>query len=112
MAQVPVSEHTYSRLNILKAKAVMVKYGKSATWADIVAAACDVCVTCPEVFKKAVQIKKGKTRTVEPKNGDKILMAEKKELESNAEIKEALEQGDKVTSEDLERVNKEKRMQG
>lgn len=107
MAQVPVNESTFSRLSVLKARSVIERSGNPVTWDDIVSAACDVCDMNPDYFIESVKTKKGKTRT---NGGDN--MSEKKELISGAEIKEAVKKGEKVTSEQLEKVNPEKRMVG
>jgi len=49
MAQIPVSNDTYSRLNILKATAIIEKES-SVTWEDIISAACDLCTNNKELF--------------------------------------------------------------
>ncbi len=64
MAQVPVDEKTYSRLSVMKAKAVIEKGGNSVTWDDVISAACDVCDAYSEKFIEKVKLKKGKTRTM------------------------------------------------
>lgn len=106
MAQIPINDSTYSRLSVSKAKSVIAKNGASVTWDDIISAQLDVCNNHPEDFITAVKSKAGKTRTVEVTE----VVETKKELNSTAEIKEALNKGENVTSEQLEKTNKSTRL--
>ena len=105
MAQIPVSDETYQRLHLSKAKSVIAKEGASVTWDDIISAQLDVCQTFSNNFIEAVKGKAGKTRTMEV-----ITVEDEKDLDSTAEIKESLSKGEKVTSEQLEKVNPPVRM--
>ena len=103
MAQVPISDNTYSRLSVLKAKSVIAKNGLTVTWDDIISSMCDVSSEHSDKFIEFVKVKQGKTRTVEVKD------MENEKLDSGAAIKEALEKGDKkITSEDLKEVSEKK----
>ena len=100
LAQIPVTDSTYSRLHVLKANAVIEKES-SVTWDDVISAACDLCTDNKQLFINAIMKKVGKSRTVEVK-----LMDEKKELKTPDDVKEDLAKGNRVTSKVLEQICK------
>lgn len=100
MAQIPVDgKNTYSRLSVLRAKAIIEKDGISVTWNDVISAMADVVEQHKEEFIESVKKKPGKQRN----NGGEEMTEERKEEVEKA--KEKVKKGEKVTSEDLEKAN-------
>jgi len=96
-----VKDKTYSRFNLLKAKAIVnrdITTGSSFTWDHIASAACDMC---EKDFDEFMALLKSKKKGVD-----------KQEDISLEDIKEKLRKGEKVTSEDLEKKEKSERMVG
>ena len=106
MAQIPVSEDSYSRLAVLKARSIVAKKGGSVTWDDVISAQLDICNLHSTEFFEVVTEKAGKTRTSMVTE----MVNKNKELGSVSEVKESLEKGDTVTSEQLENVKKVMRL--
>ena len=103
MAQIPVSDDTYCRITLFKARAVIAKEGGSVIWDDVISAMIDTCNIQQETFIEAVKKKAGKVRRSDE-------MIKQDELDSVAKVKEALEEGKSVTSEQLESANKVTRL--
>lgn len=62
MAQIPIGNETFSRLNVLKAKAVLEREGYSTTWDNIIATMIDVSNNHSDEFVNIIKNKKGKLR--------------------------------------------------
>lgn len=63
MAQLPITDDTYSRLSVLKAKAIISKNGSSITWDDIISAQIDISNKHADEFVEFIKMKKGKSRS-------------------------------------------------
>ena len=100
MSQIPIHENTYSRLSLLKSTAIINKNGSCVIWDDVVSAMSDVVNNHKEEFLSYILRKKGKA----PKR--EVVKMVKNKLD---DIKEAVADGEKVTSEQLEELGKRKR---
>ena len=106
MAQIPTTERTYSRLNVLKAKAIVERNGESVTWDNVISTLCDVAGNHNSEFVEFVKNKSGKQGSPR-NNGEGLIMEEISDIE---EAKEKLKDGKAVTSEQLEKLGKAKRL--
>ena len=91
MAQVPVSNDTFIELNKLKADGVMVKGGKTITWDEVISSAVKTVNNNKQEYNRMIKKDNGKL---------------------DPELKEKLEKGQRVSSEELEEQEKEKRFVG
>ena len=107
MAQIPVSDETYVRLNNLKAKAITWREGQSVSWDAVVSGLADNIDKDDNIsnFKEIMLSKKGKVRNAS--GGDEMVK------DTATEVKEKLDQGEKVTNLEIEeKLKEQKRMQG
>ena len=63
MTQLFVKDITFSRLTLLRAKAILKKSGSSVTWNDIILSLIEVTDKHENEFLIAMESKNGKTRT-------------------------------------------------
>ena len=88
MAQIPVSQNTFKRLNLLKAKSIEFLNGETVSWDKIMEVMCSIVENNNEKFKREI---KGES------------MPEKVK-----ELKEKINKGEMVKSSDLEEAMKKK----
>lgn len=100
MSQIPVSDETYSRLQLWKARSTIARSGRSINWDRIIESFLNVCENHQDEFNEIVQSKPEKLS-----GRGRVPMKQEKPAEV---INERIMKGEMVTSEDLEREQKEK----